>query len=382
MTRTTRTETAAADAPAAAPGALGRLLLTGDPVQALRLRQSGLALLLMAVSVGLLQYAVWVGAAEPAPIAWWTLYSVGGLVAAWLAIRSGWSARLADPALTVPQMVYAIACAAVGYALLGPLRGMVMTVLALILMFGMFQLRGRTAMWITAYALLLFGLAMAGMAKLRPEVYRPAVELGHFMMLLCMLPAVTLLAERMTRIRRRLRLQRQELAEALQKIQALATRDELTGLLNRRHMQTLLEQERQRRLRSGQAFCLALIDIDHFKQINDGHGHGAGDAALREFASAAQQAIRGTDVLARWGGEEFVLLLTDTSMPPAQAAVERLRERIAALVVIQAGRALNLTISAGLTESLPQENLAQTLERADKLLYRAKAEGRNRVVVG
>jgi diguanylate cyclase (GGDEF)-like protein len=358
------------------------LLLTADPVQALRLRQSGLALLLMGISVGLMRYAVWIGAAASAPIGWWTLFSLGGLAMAYALIRSGWSARLADPSLTVAQMLYAIACSAAGYALLGPMRGMVFPVLALIMMFGMFQLRPRAAVFVSFFALALFGLAMALMSRRLPEVYAPAVELGHFLMLACMLPTTAVLAGRLTHIRRRLKSQKQALSAALLQIQALATRDELTGLLNRRQMQLLLEQEAQRCLRSGHSFCVALVDIDHFKQINDSHGHGAGDAVLREFAVAAQQAIRGADVLARWGGEEFVLLLTDTRMPPAQAGAERLRERIAALVVVYAGKALNLTISAGLTESRPHEGLEQTLERADKLLYRAKAGGRNRVEVG
>jgi len=279
------------------------LLLTTDPAQRLRLRQTLLAMALMGLSVPMLHYAAWLDdAGPPGALIWvWTAYSVGGMLLAYLAIRSGWSRRLADPSLTVWQMVFAVSSAVAGYALAGPLRGAVFPVLTLILMFGMFQLHAGNALAVSLYALAMFGLAMGTMAWLNPAVYPPAIEIGHFLMLACMLPAVATLAGRLSRIRRRLTEQKQELTQALAQIQAMATRDDLTGLLNRRHMQTLLEQETQRCLRSGRGYCLALLDIDHFKCINDTHGHSAGDAMLRAFAVAAQGAIRGSDVLARWG---------------------------------------------------------------------------------
>ncbi|MDM4768078.1 diguanylate cyclase [Pelomonas sp. SE-A7] len=361
---------------------LSELLFTGERVQRIRLIQASLALVLMAVCVAIMQYAAWVNGLSSAPLAWWTGLSLGGLLGAYLLIRSGWSKRLADPSLTVPQMVYAIACGAVGYGMAGPLRGAVFPILMTILVFGMFQLRAGTTLRISLYALGLFGLTMAFMAHWRPAQYPPAVELGHFLMLVCTLPAVSVLAGRISRIRHRLAEQKSELAEALAQIQALATHDELTGLLNRRHMQTLLDQEVQRCQRSGQSFCVALLDIDHFKRVNDRHGHGTGDAVLRGFADVAQAAIRASDVLARWGGEEFVLLMADSRMPPALAGVERVREHVEALRVPAGEVMLSTSVSAGLTQHRPGETLAQTLERADRLLYQAKSEGRNRVVIG
>ncbi|MEJ5999601.1 GGDEF domain-containing protein [Paucibacter soli] len=359
--------------------ALADLLLTREPRQRLRLAQAGLALLLMSLSIAVMHYAVWVGEAPRTPVAWWTGFSLGGLLAAYLAIRCGWSLRLKDPSLTVPQMVYAIACGAAGYALAGPVRGAVFPILMVILMFGMFQVRARTALAVSLYALAMMGLAMALMAWIKPAVYVPAVELGHFVMLACMLPAVSILAGRLSQIRERLAEQKKELAEALARIQALATRDELTGLLNRRHMQTQLEQELLRSLRNGRGLCIALLDIDHFKRVNDSHGHAAGDAVLRAFARTCTETLRAADVMARWGGEEFVVLLTDSSLPPALAALERLRERVAEQRVAVAEASLNVTVSAGLTQQRAGETLEQTLERADRLLYRAKHEGRNRV---
>ncbi len=361
---------------------LADLLFTTEPVQRIRLRQASLAIALMAICVCIMQYAAWVTGVDQGPLWWWTVLSLGGLLTAYLLIRCGWSKRLADPSLTVGQMVFAIASGAIGYSMAGPVRGATFPILMIILVFGMFQLRASTTLRISLYALGMFGLTMAAMSQWKPAVYPPAVELGHFLMLACTLPAVSILAGRLSRIRHRLAQQKTELAEALAQIQSMATRDELTGLLNRRHMQTLLDQEVQRCQRSGQSFCVALLDIDHFKRINDQHGHGAGDAVLRGFSDVAQAAIRASDVLARWGGEEFVLLMADARMPPAVAGVERVREHVEALRVPMGERMLQTSVSVGLTQHRPGESLEQTLERADRLLYQAKNEGRNRVLFG
>ena len=359
---------------------LSLLLFSEDPIQRLRLRQTGLATLLMAICAVLLQYGVYLGEVSAHAVDIWTLLSVGGMVVFFLLIRSGWALRLADPSMTVAQMLFALATAVAGYAMIGPLRGAVFPVVVLIMMFAMFSLSVRAALMIAAYALVLFGSTMLLMSMLRPAVYKPTVELVHFLVLCVALPGVSVLAGRVNRIRERLRAQREDLARAVEQIRAMATRDELTGLLNRRHMQTLLEQEAQRCLRGGHGYCLALIDLDHFKNINDRYGHGAGDAVLRQFAATAQTVVRGADVVARWGGEEFVLMLAETRMPAARAGVERLRQAVESVRLEHDGVQISFTLSAGLTESHPREGLDQTLERADKLLYMAKNEGRNRVV--
>ncbi|WP_457420340.1 diguanylate cyclase [Roseateles sp. P5_E7] len=360
---------------------LGDLWLGTEPAQRLRLRQTSLAMALMGVCVPMLHYAVGVDGGEQVLLLWvWTACSLGGMALIYVAIRSGWSLRFPDPSLTSPQIAFAICAAATGYAQAGLLRGGVFPVLTLILMFGMFQLRARSAYALSFFALTLFGLAMAVMAWHRPAAYPPAVEIGHFLMLACMLPAVAVLTARLSRIRRRLSDQREELARALAQLHAIATRDDLTGLPNRRQMQALMDQELLRSLRHGYQFCVAIADLDHFKRVNDAHGHAAGDLVLRAFAQAGQGALRATDVIARWGGEEFLVLLADTAMPPALAGMERLRQRVEALSIdVGDGVAVTITVSIGLTGHRLGDALAQTLERADRLLYQAKAEGRNRV---
>jgi diguanylate cyclase len=361
---------------------LGDALFTADAEQRIRLQQALLAVLLMAFSIAIVAYAAEVGDASTEFVVVWSAVSLAGLAGMYAAIRAGWTLRLPDPALTLPQMVFAVTSGAFGYALTGPLRGAAFPVLMVILMFGMFQLRPRKLMFVSLYALLAFGLSMFWMATTDPAVYPPTVEIGHFLMLAGMLPALSLLAARLARIRERSRRQRHELSQALARIQELATRDELTGLVNRRHMATVLERERQRGVRSGRGFCVAMVDLDHFKAVNDHYGHAVGDEVLRSFARQAPQALRATDIVSRWGGEEFVLLLAEAPLGSARVGVERLRGRLAATPMAHlSGVPIRVTVSIGLTEHIAGESVSQTLERADRAMYEAKAQGRNRTVV-
>jgi len=161
-----------------------------------------------------------------------------------------------------------------------------------------------------------------------------------------------------------------ERADLLQRLSESATRDPLTGLGNRRAWDTALEQSMAESLRSGRPLTIALIDLDRFKAFNDAEGHRAGDRLLREAASLWTAALRERDVLARWGGEEFTLLLPDCDEARAMEVVERLR------AVVPAGQ----TASAGVGCWNGRESGAALFERVDSALYAAKASGRDRIV--
>jgi diguanylate cyclase (GGDEF)-like protein len=134
--------------------------------------------------------------------------------------------------------------------------------------------------------------------------------------------------------------------------------------------------------RQGRTMCLALMDLDHFKKTNDTHGHAAGDEALRTFVAVCRAECRATDVLARFGGEEFVLLLPDAGADEARAVVERIRANLAGRTMWHAGASFTITVSAGVSERAPGENLETLVRRADAALYAAKDAGRDRVEVG
>ncbi|SFD35521.1 PAS domain S-box-containing protein/diguanylate cyclase (GGDEF) domain-containing protein [Thiohalospira halophila DSM 15071] len=155
-----------------------------------------------------------------------------------------------------------------------------------------------------------------------------------------------------------------------------ATHDRLTGLFNRARLEELLEYEHERIRRSGGSCALVLLDIDHFKVVNDTHGHPAGDAVLRALAECLEQQLRRVDQAGRWGGEEFLLLLPDTDPAGAATLADRLRNAVRGLELPPVGQ---ITISAGVAHLAPEESVAATLQRLDDALYAAKAAGRDRV---
>ena len=375
-----------APSPPAPParGPLGWLqtwLFGADPAQRPRLAQAALALAVLVAAVAGMNYFVWAGLAAAGPVHRWSAVTVVVMVGFFGLIRSGWSRRFRDPTLTVAQMVFALASGAVAYALLGAGRGAVFPAMMGVLMLGMFVASPRQMRWVSVYAVALFGGTMAWMAWRHPQQYPLTVEFGHFLLVAIMMPAVSLLAGRLSRMRHRARLQRAELAQALSRLREHITRDELTGLINRRHMVVLMDQELQRCVRSGQTFSLAALDIDRFKPINEEHGYAVGDAVLRAVAHEAQRQVRLCDVLARWGGDDLVLMMGDSRAALARGGLERLLQRVAALRILNGTAALGITMSAGLAEHRAGESVDQTLERATQALREAKAQGPGHVVV-
>ena len=162
-----------------------------------------------------------------------------------------------------------------------------------------------------------------------------------------------------------------------QRLEAASRTDYLTGVLNRRAMTRRLEQIAGR---SAEEFCVILMDIDHFKQVNDHHGHDAGDQVLLRIVEEMRLGLRETDELARWGGEEFLLLLPQTAIAAATSLAERLCSRLAAATIDLAAQRLTVTGSFGVAQYRHGEDLDACLKRADEALYSAKALGRNRVV--
>jgi len=155
-----------------------------------------------------------------------------------------------------------------------------------------------------------------------------------------------------------------------------ATHDRLTGLINRARLEELLEYEHERIQRSGHGCSVVLLDIDHFKVVNDTYGHPAGDAVLRALADCLLQQPRRVDQVGRWGGEEFLLLLPDTDLAGAKTLADRLRQAANAMELPMVGP---ITISVGIARLAPEEPVATTLQRLDDALYAAKAGGRNQV---
>ncbi|MCW2269999.1 GGDEF domain-containing protein [Pseudomonas sp. MYb187] len=162
-------------------------------------------------------------------------------------------------------------------------------------------------------------------------------------------------------------------------IEALATLDSLTGLPNRRGFDLLAAQALQESRREPNPLVALLIDLDHFKALNDTHGHLAGDEVLRQFAQVLENCLRQADIICRWGGEEFIVLLKDTDGARAREIAEKIRQRTEELAFNFAGKPIRLTTSIGLSTLQREDTLDSLIARADHALYRAKQSGRNRV---
>lgn len=169
-------------------------------------------------------------------------------------------------------------------------------------------------------------------------------------------------------------------AMANRKLRRMATTDSLTGLFNRRHMTYLVEKELARFQRNGHPVAFVVLDIDHFKAINDQYGHETGDRVLEDVASIIKAQLRTQDLIARWGGEEFLAVLPDTDLQSAHASAERVRQALLAHDwPAPNDEQIDITISAGVSEFRGKDDLNSAISRADHALYRSKERGRNRV---
>ena len=160
-------------------------------------------------------------------------------------------------------------------------------------------------------------------------------------------------------------------------------KDPLTGLYNRRYLEEILQRETRRAVRAGYSVGALMLDLDHFKKFNDTYGHDAGDTVLRETASLLIKSVRAEDVVCRFGGEEFIVILPMADLKTSQARAERIRSRLRELAVVHQGQSLGMiTVSVGVA-GLPEHGTSpkELLEAADAALYRAKRDGRDRVVV-
>ena len=352
------------------PLQLWRLWVGRDPLRAMLHIEQGLASALY-VQTGLLGALLTAAMGAPA----WA--SAGLLLASWLcalgfgwAVRSGWSQRFAEPMLLSVQAALMLLVGALHYLLLDRYRALVIGPVVLLLAFCMFRLERRSILrlvaWTLACFLLASGIGWCGW----PLRFDGRSELLHLGTLLLCIPGIGLLGLQMSAVRQRLERERLRLQEALAEIERLATRDALTDLPNRRHAEQALDAALARLRRLGEPLALALVDLDRFKLVNDQHGHAVGDAVLRRLAELAGQTLRRTDLLARWGGEEFLLLMAGGEAPQG---LERLQAAVRANE-----QPLPFRFSAGWTEARPEDTPESLLERADAALYRAKAAGRDR----
>ena len=344
--------------------------------QRLRVGWIGAAAASYALDVLFLALFAAAGGAPALAPAWYFLGAAAINGAAYAAVASGWSQRFSDPGLVSWQsgagVLMQLAVVAHAPQIAFPWLANLFTVFA----FGMIWIPVGAAVGLWVAGALGAGALLYLLAD-RIAIASPLALTWLFFSLV--LGRCVFLSVYAAGMRARLAESRRKLAESMEQIQQLVSHDELTKTLNRRALMARLEQERARAERSGQRFSVALLDLDRFKAVNDTHGHGVGDAVLREFARTVHDTMRETDVFGRYGGEEFMMILTTSTPGAAEEALERIRAAVQARDWGAIAPGLAVTVSAGVTGWRPGETVAQTLNRADASLYEAKHGGRNRV---
>ncbi|HYR25323.1 MAG TPA: GGDEF domain-containing protein [Aquabacterium sp.] len=364
------------------PHRLRRLLLGEDPRMRDRTTMCLLATLVYLAWFTLLTtFALPRGRVSPALGGLFVAHMVPAMVLFYPLVRSGLTRHLSDPGLVAIQMLWAGPMAVTAYALVPTGRAAMLQLLGLILVFGFISLSPRQALGVgLAFIGMLLTVLVVGYVVPLPS-FDPHGQTIKLLTAGCILGLITLQSRKFAQMRERVLLERRDLAAAQEELERVTRHDSLTGLFSRPHGQERLDQEQQRAQLSGRPFGVILLDLDHFKQINDRHGHHVGDEVLVQFAQAARQAWRDTDLIARWGGEEFLVILPDTSSgDAAQQALLRLRRALQARQPSRAVPDLRVTFSAGYALWQPGEAVDHLLQRADQALYAAKHAGRNRTV--
>jgi diguanylate cyclase len=347
-----------------------------DPKQAVRMRRFYMAASTAILVLFLVFVCSWLGYVDDQ-----TLVIAGGLIVSiilffYILFRTKLNLKFRDASLTAPQMLASSLTMVYVMQNAGAARGIFLIVIIMIFVFGVFRLSAREFLQIALVVLL--GYCFLVWPHIRNENRSSDASLAilYGIVLLVVLPWFAMMGAYIGKLRYQLSKSIVELESS----QAIAVRDDLTGAYNRRYLMGALHKEKSRGDRGGEPFSVCLIDIDHFKKVNDTKGHLAGDQVLRNLTVAVQPDVRTTDYFGRFGGEEFMLILSETSLNGACAYAERLREKIERLRFTDIDAEMKITVSIGVTQYRPREEISTALNRADMALYDAKAQGRNRVV--
>jgi diguanylate cyclase len=363
------------------------MLYGPDPKQALRIERLLLASSTYFFGMALVSYCRWndlIAASSYLPVL------AGALILNLLlyaAIRLNLNLRTRDPSLTLQQML--IASMVNTYLVINTTeaRGAFLLGYVMILVFGIFKLRRSQFLKLGGVVITTYGVIIAIEYAMAKPGFKLSVEILQWLMLIFIYPWFTWVGGYIGNLRRsqnetndRLALALEQNAAALEVIQRQATRDDLTGIYNRRYAQSqlrhaiaLTESEA-----GSKPFTVLLIDIDHFKRINDTAGHFVGDKALIACVEAIKSVVRPSDTFSRWGGEEFLLLLPGMRIEDAGDVSRRIHQSVEAIDVRAMGLAEKMSVSIGAAAKRPDESLEDLLTGADDALYRAKANGRNR----
>lgn len=304
------------------------------------------------------------------------LAGLGHVVLFSLLHGTGFSERFKNRHMTIWQMGYSIVVQLMGMTLAPQITPYFLALMFVIFAFASLRIEFREALLAWLLASIAIGLTIHVNIDFRLTL-QEASSTEYLLVSICF-SLILLRTIALGYYASALRIRMYELSRSFQND---ALHDALTGIQNRRGLYKILEEQLSLLSRKSIPCSLALVDIDHFKQINDNFGHGAGDEILKAFVKQLKLEIRNTDKLIRYGGEEFILIMSATNLQTAESLVQRLRIHISQLQWEVLPDERPITVSIGLTELKPQDDINSSVERADAALYKAKHSGRNRVVV-
>ena len=294
--------------------------------------------------------------------------------------RMGWNKKFKDPSLTMVQMTLATLAVMITLYFADPdTRGVLLLIYPVLFVFGFFRLHTFQFFSLAVMAALGYGVVVCLLALLDPSQASIHLEVLRLIILATVLAWFSIVGAYVNRLRREVIRANGELKKALAYIEEMAIRDPLTGAFNRRKLMEILNLEKARANRFGEPFSLCLFDLDHFKRVNDTFGHLKGDEVLKVFSSEIQKTLRNVDYFARYGGEEFVVVLARTDRDGAYAYAQRAREFVSHIRFPDMPQNFRITISGGVTTYYTGRTMENLLAQADTAMYKAKANGRNRV---
>ena len=361
------------------------LVPQNDEKQALRLRRFGMALMsyVLWVSLGVAGYLSGTLTLDRDLL----LFLLAGIAASnlliFVVLRSGLNKRFSDPSLTLFQCLVAMCWILAFMYLSPPARDIMLMIYVVIMLFGMFQLSRRELLLLAMFSLAGYGALLFFDDVLQASREVLTREALRYSVLTVMILWSAYFGNYVGNLKQKLRRQNQSLKRAIETATHQAERDELTRTYNRRFIMGSLDDEKVRADEENRIFSICIFDLDHFKRVNDDHGHQAGDQVLAEFTMRAGGILRSMDQvrrrghpMGRYGGEEFIVLLPGTGLPGAINCAERIRELTEKRTFVDD---IKVTVSVGVAQYRAGEEIKETIHRADEALYRAKALGRNQV---
>ncbi|MBO1320906.1 GGDEF domain-containing protein [Acanthopleuribacter pedis] len=299
-----------------------------------------------------------------------------------LVVRKGWNLRFADASLTMPNIILAITVNAPAlFYMTAESRAMMLFLFLFGFYFSILRLTYRQCFAVALYNISLYCFVLWGVYLWRNDQIDLHLEAFNLMVFSASLLWLAFFSGYTSFLRKRLRKKNLENQDLLKKLSDLAERDELTGIANRRKFFARAEELRAWCLRKNMNYAVAIIDLDHFKAVNDNHGHAVGDRVLQTFGRLGETELRFCDVFARIGGEEFAVMVTDTSQETCTVGLERLQHAFSKIHFGTSENSFRVSFSAGVALSDADEPLENLMDRADRALYLAKEKGRKRVEI-